>query len=109
MKKYVKSNESFKITLPEKPTIVTDEVLEDVDKVLRNGVGAICEGPYTTSFQNCFNVDIIWGDWKHDHLRADYLIKEYFKKLGYEVSVNEEVTEEDGSDTYSATHYYSVY
>lgn len=45
--------------------------------------------------------EITWGDWKHDHLRADWLAEENgFAKMKVEV------TEEDGSDTYSATHYY---
>ena len=49
-------------------------------------------------------VDIRWGDWKHDHLRADYLMEE---RTGFP-KVNQKVTEEDGSDCYSATHYYIV-
>lgn len=43
----------------------------------------------------------IRGDWKHDHLRADYLMKQ----IGYEIH-HEEVTESDGSDFYGATRYY---
>lgn len=46
-------------------------------------------------------VHIPWGDWKHDHLRCDYLLG----NLGL-TCVNTEVTEEDGSDCYSAVHYY---
>lgn len=39
------------------------------------------------------------GDWKHDHLRADWLVKELGgTKLG------ENTTYEDGSDCYSAIH-----
>ena len=41
------------------------------------------------------------GDWKHEHLYCTFLMKE----LGYE-DYGEDVTEEDGSDTYSATHTY---
>lgn len=40
-----------------------------------------------------------WGDWKHDHLYLNYIMKEN----GY-LFTGEEVTEEDGSDAYSATH-----
>ena len=47
----------------------------------------------------CVGID--WGDWKHDHLRADYLMRQ----LGYEL-VEERVTDDDGSDTYSSEHYY---
>ena len=34
-------------------------------------------------------IDISWGDWKHDHARLKW------------------VTEENGSDCYSATHYFA--
>lgn len=46
-------------------------------------------------------VDISWGDWKHEHLRCDYLMKLH----GY-TFVCSDVTESDGSDCYSATHIY---
>lgn len=46
-------------------------------------------------------VDISWGDWKHDHLYCDNLMK----AKGYTL-VEEEVTEEDGSDCYSAIRHY---
>ena len=47
------------------------------------------------------NVLIEWGDWKHDHAYCDHLMKQ----KGY-VCTDEQVTEEDGSDTYSAIHFY---
>lgn len=46
-------------------------------------------------------VEIHWGDWKHDHWYCQDLMSE----LGY-VLVGKEVTEEDGSDTFSAIHTY---
>ena len=46
-------------------------------------------------------IGIEWGDWKHDHLYCIYLMSE----IGYE-QVSEELTEEDGSDCYSAEHYF---
>lgn len=54
-------------------------------------------------------VDIDWGDWKHDHLWCDYEVEHFLNSRGYEVlSHDTEVTDEDGSDTYSATHSYKV-
>ena len=47
------------------------------------------------------SVEIDWGDWKHDHAYCDYLMKE----RGY-VLMDEQVTEENGSDCYSSIHYY---
>ena len=46
-------------------------------------------------------VSISWGDWKHEHLWA----RDLMSYLGY-VEIGNKVTEEDGSDTYSAEHYF---
>lgn len=51
---------------------------------------------------DCVAVHIEWGDWKHEHGWCDDLMG----YIGY-VCGNEVVTEEDDSDCYSATHYYS--
>ena len=55
-------------------------------------------------------IDIQWGDWKHDHGWCDYLIEEFFNKKPevYKVISAVNVTEEDGSDCYSATHIYKI-
>lgn len=44
---------------------------------------------------------IDWGDWKHEHRYLDVVMSE----LGYTL-IGVEITEEDGSDCYSADHYY---
>lgn len=46
-------------------------------------------------------VDISWGDWKHDHLWA----RDLMEYLGYK-EMGSKVTEENGSDCYSAEHYF---
>ena len=46
-------------------------------------------------------VGISWGDWKHEHLWA----RDLMSYLGY-VEIGSRVTEEDGSDCYSADHYF---
>lgn len=46
-------------------------------------------------------VSIEWGDWKHDHAYADYLMEQ----IGYKL-IDEVETETDGSDCYSSNHYY---
>jgi hypothetical protein len=50
----------------------------------------------------CYQID--WGDWKHEHLRADWIAREFFEARGFRVYITEATTEEDGSDTYSALH-----
>ena len=46
-------------------------------------------------------VSISWGDWKHEHGWANNLMA----YLGY-TEIGNQVTEENGSDCYSADHYY---
>ena len=48
-----------------------------------------------------FLIHVEWGDWKHDHGFLDSLMS----KMGY-VCISENVTDEDGSDCYSADHIY---
>ena len=47
------------------------------------------------------SVEIDWGDWKHYHAYCDHLMKQ----IGYDCT-DEQVTEENGSDTYSSIHFY---
>lgn len=55
--------------------------------------------------EDSVSVDIEWGDWKHDHLWLKQEAKKFFSELNEEVkSIEDEITEEDGSDTYSAIH-----
>lgn len=49
-------------------------------------------------------VSVDWGDWKHDHLYLDHVMREN----GY-ILMCKEVTEEDGSDAYSAVHTFLKY
>ena len=49
----------------------------------------------------CISIEIEWGDWKHEHGLCDHLMKQ----MGY-ICTDEKVTEENGSDTYSAIHFY---
>ena len=45
------------------------------------------------------NVHIDWGDWKHEHAYTEFLMK----LIGFK-KIDDIITEEDGSDCYSATH-----
>lgn len=49
------------------------------------------------------SVEVIWGDWKHEHGRLDWLMKKEFPNLR---SIHTSTLEEDGSDCYSAVHCY---
>lgn len=51
-------------------------------------------------------VEITWGDWKHDHWAVDEVVREVLNRMGYagKYTITTQVTEEDGSDCYSAIH-----
>lgn len=50
---------------------------------------------------NMVEVEITWGDWKHEHAAFRYLVLQQMQN----VKSHEEITtEEDGSDCYSAIH-----
>lgn len=73
-------------------------ILEQTNKILGNEIDY-----EVTDFIGdvAIQIEIYWGDWKHSHLRADYLMEQNGFKL-----IGKEVTEEDGSDCYSARHTY---
>lgn len=48
-------------------------------------------------------LEVTWGDWKHSHKLLDSLMWEEFEELK---KVKEVTTEEDGSDCYTAIHFY---
>ena len=56
---------------------------------------------------NTITVGVDWGDWKHDHMWLDIFADKFFREKGYDLdNMSVEVTDEDGSDTYSANHTY---
>lgn len=54
------------------------------------------------TYNGLLAIEIIWGDWKHDHLAVDELVEKAFGLT----CISKVTTEEDGSDCYSAIHYY---
>jgi len=59
-----------------------------------------CHYDYS-AFNGEVEIYVRWGDWKHDHLFLNTIMRE----AGF-VLVDEITTEEDGSDCYSSTHKY---
>jgi len=53
-------------------------------------------------------MDIYSGDWKHDHLRAMYLVGEYLSDHGFLFHHDEIITDESLSDTYDALHSWTL-
>ena len=79
-----------------------NELIKKIETVLDKDVWV--ESVYQYEDLPVIAVDVR-GDWKHDHLRCDWLIEENVSEV---TKFNTKVTEEDGSDYYSATHYYIV-
>lgn len=50
---------------------------------------------------NMVAIKVIWGDWKHSHIRLDALMAQINWML-----IAEEPLESDGSDAYSSLHIY---
>lgn len=88
-----------KTFLTNEHNIICVPINNDIYKYLvDNGVDCVSDAGQTK--EGVF-VDIEWGDWKHSHLWCDDLMG----YLGYAL-VSENITEEDGSDAYSAERIY---
>lgn len=73
----------------------------EIQKMLTdNGISVSEVSEYS---DGTIEVSIEWGDWKHDHIYCDKLMKEQ----GY-VLEGEYETDEDGSDCYSSNHQYKL-
>jgi hypothetical protein len=69
----------------------------------------LCAETYYDEYNMAIVVEIEWGDWKHQHLYAVYLIEEFLKSKNIQLLQHiERVTEENGSDCYSAIHYFLI-
>lgn len=73
----------------------------EIEKALRNGGVWNCEIFPDSDFRDVI-VEIYDGDWKHEHLRAVWIIEE----LGGE-HLGEWLLEDSDSDCYSAGHRFS--
>ena len=83
-----------------------ETIYKDIDKLIQNSkIGAEVG---IDPISNTIEIEIIWGDWKHSHLRCDWLIDDYLNEHNIRCIKSETITEDDGSDTYSSIHYYYI-
>jgi len=73
-----------------------DKIEQDIKRIFKENK---LRYDYSVHVDGTIEVDVNWGDWKHDHLFLDHIMK----NNGYCLK-DEVVTEEDGSDCYSSTH-----
>lgn len=74
------------------------------NKLFVNIINTACAGSSNVGF---VDIHIEHGDWKHDHIFLDNLIKSNFNVVGLHKK-NVEQIEQNGSDCYSATHSYML-
>lgn len=104
--------EVIHLDLIEEPTLkasnveFSHELAKELDDMFRDANLWVQELHYNP-VKNQIEFDINWGDWKHEHLRARWLINDFFENKNSWVKINSWTTEEDGSDTYSA--HYEIY
>lgn len=99
----------------DKCAVPIDESLtesRDVNKAVYNAIDDVYRElkkynlyPEIYQYRNLpvIEVDVQWGDWKHDH----WAIKDTLEEMGFNF-LKTDVTEDDGSDTYSAIHYFMI-
>ena len=93
--KYNPMNAEFRIVTMEVPCDPELRFMMVTDLLEEEGI--------TIDDRGYFRLHISWGDWKHSHLRADYIMGLF----GLE-KVEEVVTESNGSDCYSAWRTYKA-
>ena len=76
------------------------EMLDSANKEFQENQSSIIAEIYSLETM-LIVIEIECGDWKHEHGYADYVMSQH----GF-TKVQEQVTEEDGSDCYSSNHYY---
>lgn len=76
-----------------------EQIKKDVQRIFNEHK---CYYDFDVDFTICtIEVSVEWGDWKHDHLFLRHIMME-----NHYLPIGEDVTEEDGSDTYSSIHYF---
>ena len=82
---------------------------EELQEYLKKEGNGYYNGEYEIWFEeDCCYVDISWGDWKHDHWWAKDYTRKFLEQKGFDVVVGTNVTEENGSDCYSALHSFEL-
>lgn len=94
----------YDVSIVEEPRItLSHEIAEELDKYLRSQK-IFAEELYYNSMDKRIEYDINRGDWKHEHLRSMWLVRDFFEERNIKIHIDSWTTEEDGSDNYSA-HY----
>lgn len=83
-----------------------ETIYKDIDKLIQDSNIWAEVGINPSS--NTIEIEITWGDWKHDHLHCDWLIEDYLNAHSIRCIKSETITEDNGTDSYSSIHYYYI-
>ncbi len=81
-----------------------NEIFYNLEEWLNANSNVWVNDMWTDSTYQTIIVAIDRGDWKHDHLRLNQELHQWAQENNIRISIEEEVTEDDGSDTYSSNH-----
>lgn len=71
----------------------------DINRIFKEN--NLCYDSYISTTDGVIGITIEDGDWKHDHIRLNYIMRKNHYRLIKEVEIG---TSED--DCYSSTHYF---
>lgn len=71
----------------------------DINRIFKEN--NLCYDSYISTTNGMIEITIEDGDWKHDHIRLNYIMRKNHYRLIKEVEIG---TSED--DSYSSTHYF---
>lgn len=98
----VKDNEGNEQEVREWMVVFIPEIINNQINISKYLSDNRCYAEVVSEYTSFVKVSISWGDWKHDHLWCTNLMG----FIGYK-EIDEEVTEDNGSDCYSADHTYA--
>ena len=112
---YRKSVKSVKVKktvsgIKKAENVFTQEDLDEINRIMRE------DGQYVEFYPESgiglvvrFQSEVIDGDWKHTHLRIDWLIEEYLEQKGIpSMNIDHDYVEDTGCDWGPAYHYFVV-
>lgn len=80
--------------------MITDELYKIEDCLNKHDLGYF---EVNIEQNGVVTILVEWGDWKHEHA----YLRTLMRSIGYD-EIDEVVTEENGSDCYSAMHYFEA-
>lgn len=89
---------------PKRPKFPEDIDIKIDEYFKNNNAPYILDELHYNKVRNTVEFDIMNGDWKHEHMRAKWLLDDFFREEGIDIVINSYEIGQSEDDTYSA-HY----